>query len=146
MSESLKATSAFPQLPMRQRAIEGVKGGLIIGVYFTILLAIYSAIVHSPQSVFLSHPISGVLRIMSAFAIAGSVLRVLQPTVTNTPGAIALGILCTSIAASGLTTALRGPQLSAYLAALALGILGGTIGAVIMWRGWYRQASRASST
>jgi hypothetical protein len=146
MSESLESKSAFPQLPIRERAIEGVKSGLIIGVYFAVLLAIYSAIVRSPQSEFLSHPVVGVLRTVLAFAIAGSVFRVLQPTVTNTLGAVAVGILCTFIAVIGLTTALRGSRPSAYLAALVLGVLGGTIGAVIMWRGWYRQASRASST
>lgn len=146
MSESLKAESAFPQLPIRDRTVEGAKSGVIIGVYFAILLGIYSVIIRSPQSEFLSHPIAGVLRVVLAFAIAGSVFRVLQPTVMNTLGAVGVGILCTFIAAIGLTTALRGSRPSAYLAALVLGVLGGTIGAVIMWRGWYRQASRASST
>jgi len=146
MSESLESKSAFPQLSLRERAVRGVKSGLIIGVYFAILLAIYSAIVRSPQSEFLSHPIAGAVRIVLAFAFAGAVFRVLQPTVTNTLGAVAVGILCTFIAVVGLTTALRGSRPSAYLVALLLGILSGTIGAVIMWRGWYRQASRASST
>ena len=146
MSESLETKSAFRQLPLGERAIAGVKSGLIIGVYFAILLSIYSAIVRSPQSLFLSHPIAGVLRIVLAFAIAGAVFRVLQPTVRNTLGAVAVGIFCTFVAATGLATALRGSQPSAYLGAPVLGVLSGTVGAVIMWRGWYRQAPRASST
>ena len=146
MSESSPSTSAFPPLPIRERVIAGMKSGLIAGVYFAILMGIYSAIVHRPQSRFISHPVGGVLRIIAAFALAGAVFRILQPKVTNTLGAVAVGIVCTVIGVSGITTAMIGDQPNAYLAALGLGTLSGIIGAVIMWRGWYRQASRASST
>ena len=135
-------SSVFTEQPrdtsIRERAVAGAKRGLFIGIYFAILLPLTSLVLRSPEFVFLSHPFAGILKVLVAFALATSLLRVLQPRVHHLLAAVAVGILCTFIAWVGITTALVGSQPNAYLAALALGVLGGTVGGVIMWRGWYR--------
>ena len=118
----------------------GGRRGALIGVYFLTLGVVLSLLRIVPHSQLLGEPVTGGIVIVAGFASAVALLRLVLPKVRSTLAAAVAGSVCAYPALLGFLAGVTGWSRQLWIAAAVLACLVGTIGGVMMWRGWYRGA------
>ena len=122
------------------RAGHGARRGALAGVYFFVILFVVDKLQGGDSlSYMAAAPFTAAAGVIGGFVVAGAILLVGAPYVTNTWRAVGLALICAFPAMLGLVVATAGWRLVSLVAALVAAVIVGVTGGVIMYRGWWRR-------